>query len=238
MRWLSLVVMAGVLQQMAYARVADPLETALATLAADASDLHEKLPSFECKESFTSAALKGNKAKAQHSADGTVRVERGANGEMTEHFSANSEDGKPIAADKLSLKFFVHGGFADTLDDFLPERRKCFQFSLAGGRLNYASMPNVTDPACKESGGIASFAILDKEGPMLHHERRIDANAFTSESDSEAVEFNGRTFWIPKHVTAEKEVGGQMYQWEATYSGCRLFAATVKLLPGDGTEAH
>jgi hypothetical protein len=231
MRLLTLVLMAGVLQQVAGAQAADPLEKALASLAADASDLQQKLPSFECKESFISQGIKGGKTKKRDTVEGTVRVVRGEDGKMVEHFSASVENGKAIKPEKLHVPYFLVDGFEDALAMFLPDLSRCSVFSLTGNRLEWKRRPDATDTVCKENPGfLTGFALLDNEGHAVHTEINGDNHDF------EAVEFNGHNFWIAKHVTDKFKNEDWTNEWEANYSGCRLFSASVRLLPGDGAE--
>jgi hypothetical protein len=222
------------------------LSKRLAEFAIASEDLQQHLPSFACKETLTSQELRDGKVKSQVTAEGDLRVERDAAGKLAEHFSATKRNGKPITPDKLRVPLFVFGGFKDALDPFQADRQPCFIFRQTGNRIDFASVPDSAGTACAKQNDMTGFALLDLKGDVIHLERTValaavqerNAAPFSALLDLSRVDLGRNSFLLSTHVVADMQKGKSSLHWEAAYTDCRLFAATVTLSPANPLEQH
>ena len=215
------------------------LRTRLRTLAAAAEALENKLPAFACRESLLSQEIHGKKIKRQMQANGDLRVQADANGDLDERFIPTEVNGRAYKPGSFHPPLFVTGGFRHALGQFRPQDQPCFDYRLTGNRMDYTSRANPGDD-CDAKSGIHGFALFDDAGNLLHIEQHVDENAARNRNiipfatlDLSQVDLGGTTFLLSTHVIAEKHADDSTYRWEATYSACRLFEATVKI--GDPT---
>ena len=215
------------------------LRARLRTLAAAAEALENKLPAFACRESLLSQEIRGKKIKRQMQAVGDLRVQADADGDLDERFTPTEVNGRAYKPGSLHPPIFVTGGFRHALGQFRPQDQPCFDFRLAGNRMDYTSRADPAE-ACDAKSGIHGFALFDDAGNLLHIEQHVDEDAARRRNiipfaalDLSQVDLGGTTFLLSTHVIAEKHADDSTYRWEATYSACRLFEATVKI--GDPT---
>jgi len=225
------------------APAADSLQARLANFALAADDLQKHLPSFGCKETFTSQELRGRKVKMQVHAAGEVRVQRESDGKLAEHFHATELDGRPIASQKPQFPVFVSGGFKNALDYLDADLQPCFHYSLHGDRLDFESASDAPMPHCATHTETRGFALLNDKGDIAHMERSVPVDLARQRNavpfgsiDVTRIELGGSSFLLSTHVIAEMPRGKSTYHWEATYADCRLFAVTVKIGPATEVE--
>ncbi|MGA1983374.1 MAG: hypothetical protein ABSG84_13020 [Acidobacteriaceae bacterium] len=247
MRGVGLVLLvacaAGALGQAAPAQdgQAAALQTELQKLGAAALSLQHDLPDFECQETGLSQALKKGKVKAQVRFVATVRVERAAAGRLGEDLEVSAVNGKPPSG-RFDPPFMVGGGFGESLFFFLPTTQACFRYSLSQGRIDFESPPGTFDrPQCTNTGAPRGFALLDVAGNAKHLERQVPhENAeqvhvvdFTA-IDFVATELDGKVYPLTAKMVADvPKEEGVTFHFEATYTGCHLFKATSRILPGE-----
>ncbi len=238
MRTLLLVACALLIACPAHAQD-NALRARLRTLAATAEALENKLPAFACRESLLSQEIRGNKIKRQMQAVGDLRVQADADGDLDERFTPTEVNGHAYKPGSFHPPIFVTGGFRHALGQFRPQDQPCFDYRLAGNRMDYTSRANPGDD-CDAKSGIHGFALFDDAGNLLHIEQHVDEDAARRRNiipfaalDLSQVDLGGTTFLLSTHVIAEKHADNSTYRWEATYSACRLFEATVKI--GDPT---
>jgi hypothetical protein len=234
---------AGTLGQAAGAQdgQATALEAELKQLGAAALSLQRDLPSFTCTETGLSQALKKGKVKAQVRFVAEVRVERAAGGRLDEELQVSEVDGKR-PRDRFDPPFMVGGGFGESLFFFLPTTQACFHYSLSAGRIDFESPPGTFDrPQCTNTGAPKGFALLDDAGNATHLERQVPHEYaeqvhvvdFTA-IDFVATELDGKVYPLTaKMVADEPKEDGVTVHFEATYTGCHLFKATSRILPGE-----
>jgi hypothetical protein len=246
---------AGTLGQAAGAQdgQATALEAELKQLGAAALSLQRDLPSFTCTETGLSQALKKGKVKAQVRFVAEVRVERAAGGRLDEELQVSEVDGKR-PRDRFDPPFMVGGGFGESLFYFLPATQGCFQYTLnAGqndtqgqrqnqGRIDFVSPLGTFDrPQCTEKGAPKGFVVIDDAGNPTHLERRVPPEYSAqvhvvdfSAMDFVATELDGKVYPLTaKMVADEPKEDGVTLHFEATYTGCHLFKATSRILPGE-----
>ena len=218
------------------------LQAELEQLGAQAQSLQNDLPSFTCKETGLSQELKKGKVKEQVRFVADLRVERAAGGRLDEQLEVTEVNGKPYTRGKFEPPFMVKGGFGESLFFFLPGTQACFQYSMGVGRIDFASPPGTFDrPQCTNTGAPSGFALLDQVGNATHLERRVDPEFagqvhvvdFTA-IDFVPTELDGKVYPLTAKMVADvpKEDGVTLH-FEAMYTGCHLFKATSRILPGE-----
>ncbi len=220
---------------------ATALRVELEKLGAAAQSLQHDLPSFTCTETGLSQALKKGKVKAQVRFVATVQVKRSEERGLDEELEVSEVNGKPPRG-SFDPPFMVGGGFAQSLGYFLPETQACFQFSLSEGRIDFVSPPGTFDrPECKEKGAPDGFVLLDDAGNPTHLERRVPAEYAPqvhvvdfAAMDFAPTELDGKVYPLTAKMIADKpREDGVTLHFEATYTGCHLFKATSRILPGE-----
>ena len=218
----------------------ETLRTRLRALGVAAEALENKLPAFACRESLTSQEIRKGKVKRQIQAIGDLRVRTDADGQMDERFTPTEVNGHPYKPGSFHPPLFVSGGFRHALGQFRPQDQPCFDFRLAGNRIDYTSRPNPSTEACDAKSGISGFALFDNAGNLLHIEQHMQEDAARQHNiipfatlDLTQINLGDATLLLSTHVIAEKHADESTYRWEATYSACRLFEATVTI--GDPT---
>jgi hypothetical protein len=225
----------------AAATVALPLtlEQELKHLAAESETLHNNLPNFTCKETAISQAIRKNKVREQVNFVADLRVQRG-NQRSDETFRVIELNGKPFQGGRFDSPLMVQGGFDQALDYFRPAMQACYRYTLSANRLDFVSIPDVNEqPFCAGRGGAQGFALLNASGDVTHIERRVTPQdaahfglAIFASVDLLPVELNGKTYPLSSKMVAELPNGKQTGRFEATYTNCTLFKATIKIVPG------
>src|SRR6185437_5947482 len=218
----------------------DPdLAVHLRQLGAAAAALEAKLPSFACHESLTSEEIRGGKVKRHVQAEGDLRIAARKDGKMDEQFTATAINGKPAKQGDLHMPLFVRGGFKHALSMFRPEDQSCFDYRLSGQRIDIKSRETASE-ACREKTDFTATALIDENGLLTHFEFNapVDLAEARHLIPSAALDFSpadlgGTQFLLSTHVVAQKPVGKSTYRFEASYTGCHLYQATVKI--GDAT---
>jgi hypothetical protein len=241
----------GALGQAATAqnRQATALQDELEKLGAAAQSLQRDLPSFTCTETGLSQALKKGKVKEQVRFVAEVRVERAAGGRLDEELAVTEVNGKR-PRDRFDPPFMVGGGFGESLFYFLPATQACFQDTLSSiqndtqsqGRIDFVSPPGTFErPLCRHTGAPDGFVLLNGAGNPMHLERRVPHEFAEqmhvvdfSAMDFVATELDGKVYPLTaKMVADEAKEDGVTLHFEATYTGCHLFKATSRILPGE-----
>jgi hypothetical protein len=205
-------------------------------IAAEANDLDHSLPSFTCEESAVSQAIRNNKVRRNVQASGLLRMMRDSTGKLSETYTFKRDH--ILFFIPSSLPIYVSGGFDSALSYFSASSQACYRFSLSPGRIDFQAR---TDPisahACKERG-LKGFALLNADGDVSHIERTIPADvasplklATFASIDLAPVDLNGHTYQLSHHMVAEMPITGATGHFEATYTNCHLFTATVTLGP-------
>jgi len=226
------------------------LRAELKKLATTAQMLRDDLPSFTCQETAKSQLLRKKKVKEQVQYSGEVRVERVEQRRLMEQLQVTQVNGKPFAGGAFRAPMKVQGGFGESLFFFLPEIQPCFDFTLTGGRLDFATRPQMLErPGCDVAGTRHGIALLDADGNITHMEREVPPETASqfhlvdfNTIDFVSTELGGRAYPLSAKMTADVPADGEVKHFEATYSGCHLYKATVTILPGvapvTGDEPH
>jgi hypothetical protein len=216
------------------------LRAELKKLAGVAEMLRDDLPSFTCQETAKSQLLKKNKVKQQVEFGGEVRVERVEGRRLLEQLQVTQLNGKPFAGGSVKAPIMVQGGFGESLFFFLPEIQPCFDFTLAPGRIDFETRPGMLDrTGCDVAGTRHGFVLLDGEGGVTHLERQVAPEIAAqfqlvdfNTVDFVSVDLGGRSYPLSAKMTADVREDGEVRHFEAVYSGCHLYKATVTILPG------
>lgn len=211
----------------------------LRQLGAAAAALEAKLPAFACHESLTSEEIRGGKVKRHVQAEGDLRIVPHQDGKMDEEFTVTAINGKPAKPGSLHVPLFVRGGFQHALSMFRPEDQACFEYRLSGQRIDIRSRETASE-ACREKTDFTATALMDENGLLTHFEFSAPVDVAearhlipSASLDFSPADLGGTKFLLSTHVVAQKPVGKSTYRFEATYTGCQLYKATVKI--GDAT---
>jgi len=215
------------------------LREELAHLAVEAESLHKELPNFTCKETAVSQAIQKKKVKREVRFSADLRVQRGNDGsDETVHMT--ELNGKPYTGAEPSTPIMVRGGFDQVLDYFRLSAQPCYVYTLRAGRVDFESTTRSSDDVlCGERGAVQGFALLNSDGDVIHMERRVaEADAFRyglvpfAAVDLAPVELSGKTYQLSSKMVAEIPRADWLGHFEATYTSCRLFKATITIRPG------
>jgi hypothetical protein len=108
-------------------------------------------------------------------------------------------------------------------------------------RIDFVAAPDAPTDRCKGEAGLTGFALLDPAGDVIHVERRVPEELSPSSRlapfaaiDLVPVTLNGKTYRLSTHLTSDSLRGGARGHFEASYTGCKLFHAsiTIQAVPG------
>jgi len=215
---------------------APELKQTLQRIGAAANALIQSIPSFTCDEVATSQAIRDHKTLRSVSLSGTIRTIRNPDGRMVETYDYKREHILFFIPKFPPL--FVRGGFDSALVYFLPAAQDCYRYSLSAGRIDFETRTGpVSGHLCQEQG-LKGFALLSADGNITHIERTIPPNVATplnlstfAAVDLTPVSLNGRIYQLSHHMVATQPLDKAMGHFEATYTNCHLFTATVTLGP-------
>ena len=222
------------------------LSALLDRLSADSELLQTALPRFECTEAVVTSRTHKGKQKERVSFTATLRAQPSDGLDSGETYQVKTLNGKPTDDPEVLLPFYIRGGFDSVLLTFARTQRACYSFTLAPGapgsptRIDFAATPLAASmPHCGHAEGLRGFVRLDAQGNPTHIERTLplelaDRYRLTpfAAVDLAPVELNGRTYQLSTHLVSNWPHMDDLYNFEARYSGCHEFAATIRLLPG------
>jgi hypothetical protein len=212
----------------------------LARLAAVADALERSLPSFTCVETVVSEELHGIKVARRVDFTANLRMTRGADGKLDEAFTVTTLNGNPFSSGVVPHPIYVDGGFGRAMMYFSTPRQPCYRYTVTGlanggSRIDFVGLGG--QPPCIDPGTVG-FALLDQAGNVTHIERRVTDEVSRKHRltpfagiDFARVELSGRSYWLSQHMVAETPLGRNTAYFEATYSECHQFAATVTIGP-------
>jgi len=171
-----------------------------------------------------------------------VRVERRGDGELHETFEPADWAGILMQSHGAGIPYYVSGGFQRALDYFDPAKAACYRFApdpKVANRIDFSAAPDALRHAeCRDETGLNGFALLDAAGEVVHVERTVpDAVSRRTNLapfvalDLAPVVLNGRTYRLSSRVVSDGRPGRLYGHFEANYSACRLFHATVTIKP-------
>ena len=121
---------------------------------------------------------------------------------------------------------------------FLPNHQPCYRYSLSPGRIDFKTAPGTASNSTCQNQGMRGFALLDAAGNVTHLERRVSPKAAMelrfanfAAFDFANVDLDGRIYRLSHHLLAEIPQGRTIGRFEATYTGCHLYTATVTIGP-------
>ena len=216
------------------------LQDELKKLGVAAQSLQRDLPSFECQETALSQVIQRGKVKDRMRFVAKVRVERAGAGRLDEELEVSEVNGKPEKG-RFDPPFLVGGGFGESLVYFLPATQPCFLYTLSGARIDFAPAPGVADRAQCIGKAATGFLLLDNVNNPAHLERTAPHEysqqllvVHFSAVDFMPAELDGKMYSLTSKVVAEEpKENGVTLHFEATYTGCHLFKATSRILPGE-----
>jgi hypothetical protein len=212
------------------------LERALRRLGEQAVLLQRSLPSLTCMESVVSQEFRHKMAARGVDFTASLRAVRGNDGDIRESYEVKTLRGQPFTGGGLVMPIYVAGGFTRALRYFSPDQQPCYQYSLNGNRIDFTTA--VSPPEGCRTRGIKGFALLNDAGDITHLERRV-AGRYAKEYhlvplavlDFTPLPLNDVTYLMTRHLYAEEPNGGSIDRFEADYSDCKLFSATVTIGP-------
>lgn len=212
------------------------LDQRLEHLAAVADQQLDSLPNFTCNEDVISQIIENKKVRSSTRVHGTVRVTRKPDGALDETYTYKRPFHLLIIP--AQLPYFVRGGFASPLTYFLAAAQPCYRYSLSPGRIDFATRSNSVPGHICQDQGLEGFALLNPAGDVTHVQRTLPEAvakplklAPFAAIDIAPVTLNGRTYQLSQHMIAAQPIGQNEARFEATYTDCKLFTATVTLGP-------
>lgn len=220
------------------AQTSDPtaLASTLSRLAQSSADYRKSVPDFTCVENVVSTERSKGEVKFRSEFRANIRVVRMPDGSLEESFTTTEYMGAPVTSNaSLRVPLYIHGGLSRGAPIFFAEdQQRCFRYDLQQGRLDYQAQP--IDGGCGSPASTHGFATLDDEGKPLHLETRRSVEdsvrhnmATFSVIDYKPVQIGGNTFRLPVHLYSELADHDHARTFEAYYTGCRLFKATVTI---------
>ncbi len=224
-------------------RPASPtLAQQLQRLAATATEQIRTLPNFTCHETATSQLLQNQKVRSNVHVEGTIRVIRKPNGDFVETYTYK----RPfhLLFIPTRLPYFVRGGFGSALNYFDPSAQACYRYTLSPGRIDFATRSGPVPGHICQDQGLKGFALLNSNGDITHIERTVPEAvarplklAPFAAIDLAPVTLNGRIYQLSHHMIATQPLGNETGHFEATYTDCKLFTATVTIGPATEVPA-
>jgi hypothetical protein len=214
------------------------LQGTLERLSAVAQSLKQSLPSITCTETGVSEVFKDGKRKRHVEFAASLRAIRVPGAGLHEFFNLTQINGKPHSKPGYNFPYFASEGFDSALIYFLPRSQPCYVYTLSSGRIDFVTADDAASrPPCRAEG-VRGFALLDADGNVTHIERTVpesssrDFHLVTFAAiDLAPVELNGHNYRLSRHIVTESSPGDVIGHFEATYSGCKLFTASVTILP-------
>jgi hypothetical protein len=212
------------------------LESTLQRLGEQAVLLQRSLPSLTCMESVVSQEFRHKMVVRSVDFTASLRAVRDGDGEIRESYEFKTVRGQPFTTGGFVMPTYVTGGFSRALRYFSPDQQPCYRYTLKGSRIDFETAPQ-TPEACR-TRGTSGFALLDGQGNITHLERRV-ATRYSEEYhqvpfaalDLTPLTLNGVTYLMTRHLFAEQPEGGATDRFEADYTDCKLFTATVTIGP-------
>ncbi len=215
------------------------LQAVLQHLGEQATALERALPSFTCDEHIISQDLRGKKTLYSVTVDGTLHMSRGADGKLQESYTFTKVDNVPFYLGHFRLPLYVSGGFDQALRYVAPGWQACYEYKLSPGRIDFLGRSDAArSAACTNSPGVHGFMLLDAEGNATHVQRSVP-EALSRQTglipysaiDLAPVDLGGETYRLARHMVSTQANGEAIRYFEVTYSGCRLYKATVTIEP-------
>jgi hypothetical protein len=214
---------------------AGSLQSLLQRLGEQATLLQHSLPSLTCMESVISQEFRHKLVARSVDFTASMRAVRSSDGDIRESYEFKTLRGQPFSGGFV-MPIYVAGGFTRSLRYFMPDQQPCYQYKLNGNRLDFETAANLPE-GCR-TRGIKGFALLDDTGNITHLERRVADRSSVEYHlvplavlDFTPLALNGVTYLMTRHLYAEEPNGGSIDRFEAEYSDCKLFSATVTIGP-------
>lgn len=205
--------------------------------AAEASDAQKQsLPNFECREDVLSQRVHKDKVDEEARMVALLRVQKDPSGRLNESFEPVGNPGA-----RGTLPFYVTGGFGLALEYVTRDHQKCYSYDLKADRLVFRAKPHedVAALGCTNPDGITGEALVNADDDIVHIERHVpwkqaERTGFVpfAAIDVGTVELNGHHFRMSTHIDAVSDESKSFSKFQATYSGCRLFGATITIHDG------
>jgi hypothetical protein len=215
------------------------LQQLLDRLGAIAQSLEHSLPSLTCVETGVSQALKKGKVKKRVAFAANLRAIRVPGASLHESFTLTQIDGKPYSKPGFPFPFYAGEGFDSAMVYFRPSQQPCYLYTLSPGRIDFQTIPDAAShPPCRAEG-VRGFALVDAAGNVTHVERTVPESSTRNFNltpfaaiDLAPVELNGHTYQLARHIVSRTYHTDFTGHFEATYSNCQLYTASVTILPG------
>jgi hypothetical protein len=211
------------------------------------------LPNIDCEEHVRSVQIIDNKVKHEITLDSTIRATRQPNAdEFKEERSIHTLNGKtPKKQPQVTLPLSLAGGFGNSFSPYLSLKyERCHEYELVpSGRDRETllevvdKLENYRDPVCSQFSvdtkarfwlDADSLRILRMEAVSPHAGERIGLKTLSTRTEYALVPLGQSSYLLPARVHAElaRNDGSVAEQYDAEYSKCRRYGATVKILPG------
>jgi hypothetical protein len=211
------------------------------------------LPNIDCEEHVRSVQIIDNKPRHAIEVDSTVRATRQQNAdEFKEERILHKLNGKaPKKQAQVSLPLSLAGGFGNSFSPYLSLKYEwCHEYELVPSGTETKillevvdRMENYRDAVCSQFSvqtrarfwlDAESLRILRMEAVSPHAGERIGLKTLSTRTDYALVPLGQNSYLLPVRVHAElaRSDGSIAEQYDAEYSKCRRYGATVRILPG------
>ncbi len=210
------------------------------------------LPNIDCEEHLRSVELAGHKVKSSITLDSTMRATRQPNAdEFEEEHTYHALNGKaPKKGTRVVLPLSIAGGFGNSFSPYLASKYdRCHEFTLLPSGTEKEILLEVVGRLESYQSALCSEFMLDLKArfwldagsaQILRMEavsptagEQIGFKALTSRTEYALVPLGEKSYLLPVHVHADlaRNDGSIARQYDAEYSHCRRYGATVEILP-------
>jgi hypothetical protein len=212
------------------------LAVALHRLAAQAAALEHSLPSLTCMESAISQERRHDMVLRSVDFTASLSARRNPDESITESRDYRTLRGQPFTGGGFVMPMYVTGGFSRAMRYFSADQQPCYQYTLRGNRIDFTTAAHPPE-GCR-TRGTNGYALIDDEGNITHMERTVSGHWAADYNqvphaiiDFAALTLNNTSYRITKHLLADQANRGSIDYFEADYTACRLFSATITLGP-------
>lgn len=246
MKWISTVLLFSL--PVASVRAQQPLpavDQLISQLYTYGEQYIAKLPSLSCDEAITSQVIKNGKVQKEVRIQSSLREVRknAASNEFSENHFFISVNGAPPSP-KVSIPFFVQGGFASALSFPRADRSACLSYQLASQdngktlKLEMTAKPENTEQTCPKTPiGYREIVLVDAaSGRVTYVERSVSEeeskrnhSVFFASMEYGPQVIGDETLWLPVRMAAhDPKNEGRMV---VAYSNYHRYTASSVVLP-------
>lgn len=247
------------------------IDAVLARVRENITEFKKSVPAFVSDESVVSQRFVDDKLKKERKTESSFEVKPRGTGEMDESRTLRQVDGKTAKRQKVRLPFGAISGYTYALR-FVDDRCLAYSLGEVQGADKTILILGTPKPASADCHYLPSFSMKALVGPQSFQILRLEYTVQdceihiwregiiaitplfpcaiikdkveTSVTEYAQVELGGKTFWLPKTVTADElkdkddRKKPEHFHYEAHYTNYHLFAVSSTLLPGEVVQTQ